>query len=126
MATTFTPWIVPSTERRTRTAAAELISPAASMAPVAAADAASSMLMLVSFATVMAPSTAPTAAAPWGIGAGTEQVVELDRLGLEDGDVYSMQLFYANRAPDDSEFHLRTNVELFSDDVVVTVSLPFD
>ena len=61
-----------------------------------------------------------------GIVPGTEQVVELDRLGLQDGDVYSMQLFYANRAPDDSEFHLRTNVELFSDDVVVTVSLPFD
>ena len=61
-----------------------------------------------------------------GIVPGTEQVVELDRLGLQDGDVYSMQLFYANRAPNDSEFHLRTNVELFSDDVVVTVSLPFD
>ncbi len=61
-----------------------------------------------------------------GIAPDTGQLVELDRLGLQDGDVYTMQLFYANRARDNAAFDLRTNVELFTNDVVVTVNLPFD
>ncbi len=52
--------------------------------------------------------------------------MELDRLGLQDGDVYTMQLFYANRAPNNASFNLWTNVELFTNDVIVTVNLPFD
>src|ERR1035437_6780404 len=67
-ATTFTPLIVPSTARRTRTAAGSPISPAASMAPVAAAEAASSAVMATSPASLIAPSPAPPPA-PGGAGA---------------------------------------------------------
>jgi len=49
-----------------------------------------------------------------GIAAGTEQVVEIDRLGLQDGDVYTMQLFFAQRTGGGSQFNLRTNIELWS------------
>jgi len=63
LATTFTPWIVPSTAAFTRVAATSPISAAAPIAPPAAAAAASSALTAVSLAISIAPSTAPTAAA---------------------------------------------------------------
>ena len=50
-----------------------------------------------------------------GIAPGTEQVIELDRLGLQDGEEYRLHLFYAQRAAAESQFNLRTNVELWTD-----------
>jgi len=49
-----------------------------------------------------------------GIAAGTEQVVEIDRLGLQDGEVYTVQLFFAQRTGGGSHFNLRTNMDLWS------------
>ena len=60
-----------------------------------------------------------------GIAAGTEQVIELDRLGLQDGDVYTMQLFFAQRTGGGSRFHLRTNIELWSSQLA-TISFAGD
>jgi fibro-slime domain-containing protein len=62
-----------------------------------------------------------------GIVAGTEQVVEMDRLGgLEDGEVCELRLYFAHRHPEPPAFHLRTNIEFWSDDVVVVASFPCD
>ena len=61
-----------------------------------------------------------------GIVPETEQVVELDRLGLQDGEVYDLRFFFAHRYPETPAFHLRTNVELWSDAVVVAASYPCD
>ncbi|MHC4765140.1 MAG: fibro-slime domain-containing protein [Planctomycetota bacterium] len=61
-----------------------------------------------------------------GVVPGTEQVVELDRLGLQDGEVYDLRFFFAHRYPAPPAFRLRTNVELWSDAVVVAASFPCD
>jgi fibro-slime domain-containing protein len=61
-----------------------------------------------------------------GIVPETEQVVELDRLGLQDGEVYDLRFFFAHRYPAPPAFHLRTNVELWTDAVVVAASFPCD
>ena len=61
-----------------------------------------------------------------GIAATTDQRIDLDRLGLVDGEEYTMELFFAHRAEGASQFNLRTNVELWNDEVVVTASLPCD
>ena len=57
-----------------------------------------------------------------GIAATIEQVIQLDRLGLQDGDQYTVSLFYAQRAAGASKFNLRTNIELWSDDIVAVTS----
>lgn len=62
--TTLTPEMTPVAARVTWSTAAWLISPAALRAPVAAADAASSVLTPTSLAPWMAPSTAFLAAVP--------------------------------------------------------------
>ena len=53
-----------------------------------------------------------------GIAATTEQVIQLDRLGLQDGEEYTVRLFYAQRAAGESQFNLRTNIELWCDEIV--------
>ena len=61
-----------------------------------------------------------------GIAAATDQRIDLGRLGLIDGETYTMQLFFAHRAEGGSQFNLRTNVELGNDYVVLSVNLPWD
>jgi fibro-slime domain-containing protein len=60
-----------------------------------------------------------------GIDANTNQWIDIDRLSLVDGEEYTMRLFFAHRHGL-SQFNLRTNIELWTDTVQVTVSLPFD
>ncbi len=60
-----------------------------------------------------------------GIDANTEQWIDVDRLDLVDGEEYTMRLFFAQRHGL-SKFNLRTNIQLWTDTVQVTVSLPFD
>ena len=60
-----------------------------------------------------------------GIDASTEQWIDVDRLGLVDGEEYSVRLFFAHRHGV-SQFNLRTNIPLWTDDVEVTASLPCD
>ena len=61
-----------------------------------------------------------------GVRPDSEQYVDLDRLGLVDGDVYEVHFFYAQRQPLEAVFHLRTNIQLFSNDAVAIVRGPGD
>jgi fibro-slime domain-containing protein len=45
-----------------------------------------------------------------GIVPGTGQVLEMDRLGLVDGEVYKINFFYAHRREGDPGFNMRTNI----------------
>lgn len=53
-----------------------------------------------------------------GIDATTEQIIRLDRLGLQDGEEYTVNLFYAQRAAGAAQFNLRTNIQLWNDEIV--------
>lgn len=53
-----------------------------------------------------------------------EQYIELDRLGLIDGQSYLFQFFYAQRQQLYSMFRLRTN--LLMESMLPTISAPFD
>lgn len=61
-----------------------------------------------------------------GVLPGTDQVVELDRLGLTDGETYTMHFFYAQRQTTSATFRLRTNVPLAGDQMAHTVSAAWD
>jgi fibro-slime domain-containing protein len=61
-----------------------------------------------------------------GIVPGTEQILEMDRLGLEDGLFYEVRLFYANRHAGAANFDMLTNLELLTEQVVVQVTWPCD
>ena len=50
-----------------------------------------------------------------GVHGRTEQVVDLDRLGLEDGRAYELAFFFAERHRTQSNFRIQTNLELVSD-----------
>lgn len=61
-----------------------------------------------------------------GVMPGTEQYVAMDRLGLVDGQSYTLKLFYAQRQHPMSLFHLRTNILLSTDSVIPAISAVFD
>ncbi|MHC4414794.1 MAG: fibro-slime domain-containing protein [Planctomycetota bacterium] len=61
-----------------------------------------------------------------GVIPGSEQSIEMDRLGLEDGMTYEVHFFYAHRQPWQSVFHLRTNILLSNETVVAAATWPFD
>ena len=60
-----------------------------------------------------------------GIIPGTAQHVDLDRLGLVDGQDYAMQFFYAHRNPTQARFSVRTNVPLIGTEAE-SVNASFD
>ena len=60
-----------------------------------------------------------------GVRPGTEQVVDMDRLGLTDGSTYFATLFYAQRLAGQATFSLRTNIDLMTD-TFTTFSLQVD
>ena len=53
-----------------------------------------------------------------GVHGAIEQSIELDRLDLEDGEVYQLSFFFAERHRTESNFRIQTNLKL------ETVSLP--
>jgi fibro-slime domain-containing protein len=61
-----------------------------------------------------------------GIAAAIEQVAELDRLGLVDGEIYTLQLFYAHRQAREAILRLRTNIPIWGETVVVAAGWPCD
>ena len=61
-----------------------------------------------------------------GIDPGTEQVIEMDRLNLVDGEIYTVQLFFAHRSGAVPSFNLRTNIELWSNSPTFMATLPCD
>lgn len=60
-----------------------------------------------------------------GVHSAKDQVVELDRLGLEDGETYTLDFFFAERHRTQSNFRITTNLNLKSTGVP-TVSAIFD
>ena len=54
----------------------------------------------------------------------SEQVVELDRLGLEDGQTYRVSFFVAQRQLHRAAFRLRTNVKLDQPEIVAVAAAP--
>ena len=61
-----------------------------------------------------------------GIATNNHQLIELDRLCLQDGQDYSFHFFYANRQANPSEFTLRTNVWLRQGPLVMLLTVPYD
>ena len=53
-----------------------------------------------------------------------DQHVDMDRLGLTDGQTYRMLFFYAHRQPGPAMFRMRTNLDL--DSLVPSISAAFD
>jgi fibro-slime domain-containing protein len=60
-----------------------------------------------------------------GIHSAVEQVVELNRLGLEDGKTYKLDFFFAERHRTQSNFKITTNLKLETVELP-TVSNAFD
>lgn len=54
-----------------------------------------------------------------GMIANVPQVIELDRLGLTDGEIYDFRLFYAQRQSTSAGFRIRTNISLVPDPYTV-------
>jgi fibro-slime domain-containing protein len=61
-----------------------------------------------------------------GIVPATKQWVDMDRLGLTDGQTYTLHFFYAQRNSTSARFHLRTNLELQGENVAYAVSAGAD
>ena len=47
-----------------------------------------------------------------GVHSAVDQTIDLDRLGLEDGETYSLDFFFAERHRTESNFRIVTNLEL--------------
>ena len=50
----------------------------------------------------------------------------MDRLGLVDGEIYTVHLFYAHRQSMEAILRLRTNIPIWGETVVVELSWPCD
>ncbi len=61
-----------------------------------------------------------------GVLPGTEQIIEIDRLGLEDGVIHQVHLFFAQRHPTESAFNLRTNIPFLQETVMPFATAPYD
>ena len=61
-----------------------------------------------------------------GIRPNINQVVQIDRLGLQTGKTYQFLLFYAQRHPASTAFRFRTNFPLSTDSTMPPISAPFD
>jgi len=61
-----------------------------------------------------------------GIVPGTQQHVEMDRMNLTDGQMYTFDFFYAQRQSGMAIFRMRTNLPLVGDTSVAAVSAGFD
>ncbi len=61
-----------------------------------------------------------------GIRPGTDQHIDLDRLGLEDGGMYDFRLFFAQRNAASSSFNITTNIDFLADELVAVFSAAGD
>ncbi len=57
-----------------------------------------------------------------GVEAGASQFLEIDRLGLTDGETYPLKIFYAHRAAASAPFRLRTNVMMSTKANIITTA----
>jgi len=60
-----------------------------------------------------------------GVHAATEQYIDLNRMGLQDGEEYSLDFFFAERHRTESNFRIETNLDLESLPIP-SVSATFD
>ena len=60
-----------------------------------------------------------------GIHAALDQYIEMDRLGLSDGEVYQIDFFFAERHRTQSNFRIQTNMPIVSTELP-TVSMVYD
>jgi fibro-slime domain-containing protein len=61
-----------------------------------------------------------------GVLPAPNQYVDMDRLGLVDGNIYTVQMFYSQRSTATSQFKFKTNLDLITDEMVVQYSGPAD
>lgn len=61
-----------------------------------------------------------------GVAPMTNQRVAMDRLGLIDGETYTMRFFYAQRQSNMAVFRVRTNIPLTGDESIHAVSAGWD
>ncbi|MCZ6835373.1 MAG: fibro-slime domain-containing protein [Planctomycetota bacterium] len=61
-----------------------------------------------------------------GVQPGVSQIIELERLGLTDGQTYALQFFYAQRNPSTSRFSMRTNVVVIPQKLVGAGTASYD
>lgn len=54
-----------------------------------------------------------------GLGAGKSQIVDFDRLGFADGEVFIVRFFYAQRTNNSSAFSIRTNMNMLTSEGVI-------
>ena len=57
-----------------------------------------------------------------GTEAGASQTLEVDRLGLTDGESYALKIFYAHRASATAPFRLRTNIPMGTSAAIATTA----
>lgn len=60
-----------------------------------------------------------------GVHAAHDQYVEIDRLGLQDGDTYRIDFFFAERHRTQSNFRIQTNLPIISVELP-TVTVAYD
>lgn len=60
-----------------------------------------------------------------GIAGSRQQWLKLDRLGLTDGETYTLRFFYAERKQPQTQFHLQTNIE-FANTILPSVTAMYD
>lgn len=60
-----------------------------------------------------------------GVHAAHDQYIEIDRLGLSDGEVYQIDFFFAERHRTQSNFRIQTNMPIVTMDLP-TVSMVYD
>ena len=61
-----------------------------------------------------------------GQGLLVKQHVDLDRLGLADGETHRLQFFYAQRRATTARFRMKTNIELETRDVGQVITAAYD
>jgi fibro-slime domain-containing protein len=61
-----------------------------------------------------------------GIACGAAQTINLDRLGLTDGQEYDFLFLFAQRQDNQARFHIRTNLVLTTESQAVAISAGYD
>jgi fibro-slime domain-containing protein len=61
-----------------------------------------------------------------GVVPGTTQRADMDRMGLVNGQTYTLSFFFAQRQKQYGDFHIRTNILMVPDSNLPTVSAGYD
>ena len=61
-----------------------------------------------------------------GTHSAKEQYVDLTRIGLADGEIYTLDMFHAERNTNSSNFRFQTNLVLENTPIKTMISAPFD